>query len=129
MNASQAVGVRFDHVALSAAEPKPAAEFVARILGCGPPMPDGADGDLFNVALGDGSFLLYGYAERPASSHLAFRLSETGFHEALARLRAEGIPFGNDPDDAQNGLWSDPLGGIGRAYFLELAGHLLELCA
>ena len=64
-----------------------------------------------------------------APLHVALRLDEGAFERAVARLNAHGVPFGNDPEDTRNGRTDDPLGGLGRLYFVSPDGHLLELGA
>ena len=44
----------------------------------------------------------------------------------LARLRARGIAFGNDPRDQTNGRTDHPFGGRGL-FFLDPNGHLFEV--
>ncbi len=123
------MGVKLDHVAIPARDPRLAAELLAEILGLGPAAPDGADGDMFNLALADRTSLLFFSSPTVASQHMAFRMSEVEFNAAVRRLRAQGIAFGNDPEDPTNGQTGDPLGGRGRVYFQGLDGHLFEVTA
>src|SRR4051794_39955496 len=123
------MGVTVDHVAIPAREPRLAADFLAEILGLGPATPDGADHDMFNLALADGSALLFASSPTVASQHMAFRMTEAEFAAVVGRLRARGIAFGNDPDDPTTGQTDDPLGGRGRVYFQSPDGHLFEATA
>jgi catechol 2,3-dioxygenase-like lactoylglutathione lyase family enzyme len=47
----------------------------------------------------------------------------------VSRLRAKGLLFGNDPEDPNNMLVTDFLGGHGRVFFLDPNGHLFEVIA
>jgi len=80
------------------------------------------------VDLPDGAFLLYTDGEVVAQ-HLALALDRPAFMAAVGRLQELGVAFGNDPEAATNGLWEDSHGTFGRVYFLDPAGHLLELVA
>jgi catechol 2,3-dioxygenase-like lactoylglutathione lyase family enzyme len=60
---------------------------------------------------------------------MAFQVSPEEFVDVAARLRAAGVAFGNDPEVPTNGEVTDPLGGAGRAYFVDRDGHLFEVCA
>jgi catechol 2,3-dioxygenase-like lactoylglutathione lyase family enzyme len=115
-----------DHVALPAHNAETAARWLARILGVDRPEPAGPDGDMFDVALG-GCSVLFVESDPVHGHHLAFRVSHADFEAVVDRLRVDGIPFGNDPEEPQNGQTSDPLGGLGRVYFTSIDSHLFEV--
>ena len=118
--------VRIDHVALGARDPQAAAGWLAELLGLAPPRPEGADDDMFAVRLGDGACLLFAAADPVPFQHMAFRVDAPSFAAIVERLRGRGLAHGNDPEQPDNGLTSDPLGGAGRVYFASPDGHLFE---
>jgi catechol 2,3-dioxygenase-like lactoylglutathione lyase family enzyme len=121
--------ITLDHIAIASRDAAASARFLADILGIAPAKPDGADGDMFNLAIGESTCLLFSTAEAVAAQHMAFRVDEATFAEIVDRLRARGVRFGNDPEDVTNGRTDDPLGGRGRVYFLDPDGHLFEVAA
>jgi catechol 2,3-dioxygenase-like lactoylglutathione lyase family enzyme len=123
------VGARIDHVGVQARDPERAAAFLAEILGLDEAVPDGPDGDMFNLRIGDSVSLVFSSVASPAAHHIAFRISGDEFAGVVDRLRARAVPFGNDPEDERNGLTRDPLGGAGRVYFRDPDGHLFEAVA
>jgi catechol 2,3-dioxygenase-like lactoylglutathione lyase family enzyme len=120
--------IEIDHIALAAHDPSASARFLADLLGLEPPAVDGPDGDMYRVELGS-AFLLFARADAVAAQHMAFRVDARAFREVVARLASHAVPFGNDPEDLDNGLASDPLGGSGRVYFVDPNGHLFEVTA
>jgi catechol 2,3-dioxygenase-like lactoylglutathione lyase family enzyme len=121
------VSVEIDHLGLPATDAQASACWLAEILDLEPPVPDGPDGDMFNVSLGGGASILFVTDPAAAGHHVAFAVSETQFAETVNRLRTRNIAFGNEPDDPANGQTSDPLGGKGRVYFLDPNGHFFEV--
>jgi catechol 2,3-dioxygenase-like lactoylglutathione lyase family enzyme len=118
--------VTIDHVGVPAADPEASARFLEQILGEGRITPEGPDGDMFNLSVGQ-RCLTYVEALGHGPHHIAFRVKEPTFWGAIERLQERGIAFGNDPGDPSNGETTDPLGGLGRIYFLDPNGHLFEL--
>jgi catechol 2,3-dioxygenase-like lactoylglutathione lyase family enzyme len=121
------VSVTIDHLGLPARNAEASAQWFAEILGLKPPVPDGPDGDMYNVVLGGESSVLFVTEPTVAGHHVAFGVSEAEFDAIVARLRARGIGFGNDPEEPTNGATADPLGGKGRVYFRSPDGHFLEV--
>jgi len=121
--------VKLDHLGVGARDPEGAARWLGEILGTEPPRPDGPDGDMFSLAIAGGVCLIFSRSDVVAPQHIAFRLDEASFLAAVSRLSAKGLSFGNDPEALTNMQTSDPLGGLGRAYFLDPDGHLFEICA
>jgi catechol 2,3-dioxygenase-like lactoylglutathione lyase family enzyme len=119
--------IQIDHIAVPVRDASAAARFLASILGLSPPERDGADGDLFRVAVGAGSFLLFTTAATVVGQHIAFRVDAVTFPAVVRRLRDSGLPFGNAPDDHTNGKTTDPRGGRGLVYFVDRDGHLFEV--
>jgi catechol 2,3-dioxygenase-like lactoylglutathione lyase family enzyme len=121
------VSLVIDHLALPASSAEAAAQWFADILGLQAPVPDGPDGDMYNVRLNGASSVLFVTDASVASHHVAFGVSEADFSAIVDRLRQRGISFGNDPEDSTNGATLDPLGGRGRVYFPSPDGHFLEV--
>jgi catechol 2,3-dioxygenase-like lactoylglutathione lyase family enzyme len=118
--------IQIDHIAVPALDPAAAARFLASILGLSPPERDGADGDMYRVAVA-GSFLLFTPAVTVVGQHIAFRVDAVTFPAVVRRLRDSGLAFGNAPDDHTNGKTTDPHGGRGVVYFVDRDGHLFEV--
>lgn len=119
--------IAFDHLGIAAYDARASALWLAEILGSSEPVADGADGDMFRIDLAHGAFVLFSSSAAPGFEHVAFRVDNARFAEVVERLRARGIAFGNDPEDPRNGRTDDPLGGAGRAYFVDPNGHLFEV--
>lgn len=64
--------------------------------------------------------------ENPVGHHLAFDVDPSSFDGILARLRAAGVPYGNDPSEPDNGRIDHPLCPRGP-YFTDDAGNLYEV--
>jgi catechol 2,3-dioxygenase-like lactoylglutathione lyase family enzyme len=122
--------VALDHVGVPARDAAASASFLAEILGLAPATPDGPEGEMYCLAIGQSGRLLYCPAENGAPHHIAFRVDPVTFAAVVNRLRARGVAFGNDPEDYANGQTADPHGGgQGRIYFLDPNGHLFEVVA
>jgi catechol 2,3-dioxygenase-like lactoylglutathione lyase family enzyme len=121
------VSVVIDHLGLPAANAETAARWLAEILGLSSPVPDGPDGDMYNVALSGAGSVLFVTEPSVPGHHVAFGVTEPEFAAIVARLRQRGISFGNDPEEPTNGSTVDPLGGKGRVYFASPDGHFLEV--
>ena len=119
--------VAIDHLALPATNAEASAQWFAEILGLQAPLPDGPDGDMYNVTLSGASSVLFVSEPTVPGHHVAFAVSMTDFTAIVDRLRQHGISFGNDPEDPANGATVDPLGGKGRVYFRSPDGHFLEV--
>nr|WP_232662271.1 VOC family protein [Pseudonocardia sp. TRM90224] len=122
--------IEFDHVALPARDAERSARFLADLLGGVQPRPEGPDGDMSSVPVGDGAMLLYmtvGATDDIPRGHLALRVDPDRFAGVVAGLRERGIAFGNNPAEPENGETTDCLGEAGRLYFSDPDGHLLEV--
>ena len=119
--------VQFDHMAVEVRALEASANLMASILGTGAPVPEGEDGDMLRIDLAHDAFILFSLSDSPRFAHVAFRVDVERFREVVERLRGRGIPFGNDPNDAKNGMTDDFLGGAGRVYFTDDNGHLWEV--
>jgi catechol 2,3-dioxygenase-like lactoylglutathione lyase family enzyme len=126
----EAMMIRLDHVGVPVRNAAVAAAFLAEILGLAPATPEGPEGEMAGLAIGESGVLLFCPAERVAGQHIAFRVDATTFAGVVDRLRARGVAFGNHPEDLSNGQTADPHGGgQGRVYFLDPHGHLFEVVA
>lgn len=120
--------IQIDHIGIAARDTKSSANRLAEILGMEPPIVDGAEGDMYRLNFGYGTFILFNPAETITLAHVAFRVSKSHFDTIVERLRSLGIAFGNRHDDTQNGHTEDfELGGLGRIYFVDENGHLFEV--
>jgi catechol 2,3-dioxygenase-like lactoylglutathione lyase family enzyme len=115
-----------DHVGIPAADPQASARFLASILAEGEVTPEGPDGEMARLGVGDGALTWFALAAHEPH-HVAFKVTGTVLDGAISRLRQRGVPFGNDPGDPANGHTDDPLGGAARIYFHDPNGHLFEL--
>jgi catechol 2,3-dioxygenase-like lactoylglutathione lyase family enzyme len=121
--------IELDHVALPARSSAESARQLGGLLGGAPVTPEGPDGDMNAVHIGHRAMVLYmdhPTAEIPRQ-HLALRVDGALFDGLVAQLRAQRIPFGNDPSDQRNGRTDDCIGTGGRVYFDDPDGHLLEV--
>ena len=61
-----------------------------------------------------------------APLHFAFKVSEAEFDAIFGRVVGEGLAYGSEPGDPENGSINHWNGGRG-VYFRDPSGHLLEL--
>jgi catechol 2,3-dioxygenase-like lactoylglutathione lyase family enzyme len=120
------MSIAIDHVGIPAADPWAAAQFLGEILAEGEITPEGPDGEMASLSIGDSSLTYFGLAAHEPH-HVALRVTGPVLAGAIGRLRQRGVPFGNDPGDPANGRTEDPLGGKARIYFHDADGHLFEL--
>jgi catechol 2,3-dioxygenase-like lactoylglutathione lyase family enzyme len=121
--------IAIDHVAVLARDVAASAGFLAELLGLAPGSPDGPDGEMFRLPVGESGSLLYFPADQIPGQHIAFRVDPSTFDAVVHRLRARGLVFGNDPEDPTNRQTTDFLGGHGRVFFLDPNQHLFEVIA
>ena len=120
------MSIAIDHVGIPAADPWAAARFLAEILAEGEITPEGPDGEMASLSIGDSSLSYFRLAAHEPH-HIALRVTGPVLAGAAGRLRQRRVPFGNDPGDPANGRTDDPLGGKARIYFHDADGHLFEL--
>jgi catechol 2,3-dioxygenase-like lactoylglutathione lyase family enzyme len=120
------MSIAIDHVGIPAADPWASARFLREILAEGEIKPEGPDGEMASLSVGDSALTYFGLAAHEPH-HVALRVTGLVLASAIARLRQRGMPFGNDPADPANGRTADPLGGKARIYFHDANGHLFEL--
>ena len=115
--------IQLDHTIVPSRDKERAARFFARIFG----LPyEGSIGPFAPVRVND--TLTLDFDDRWPSfepHHYAFRVSNDAFDAILARVQAEGIPYGSAPWSRTDGQLN--LGGGGRLfYFDDPDGHVLE---
>lgn len=117
------MAIVIDHIVLPARDNEASARFLAAILG----VPyAGPDRHFAPVRVNDTFSVVFLTTPEVAALHLGFHIAEEDFDGILARLRARGIAFGNDPRDQTNGRTDHPFGGRGL-FFLDPDGHLFEV--
>jgi catechol 2,3-dioxygenase-like lactoylglutathione lyase family enzyme len=121
------MSVVIDHLGLPSTNAEASAKWLADILGLESPVPDGADGDMYNVALSGAGAILFATEPTVPGHHVAFGVGDAEFTAIVNRLRERGIAFGNEPEAPTNGATDDPLGSHGRVYFMSPDGHLFEV--
>ena len=112
-----------NHTIVPARDKDAAARFFARVFGLsyeGPP------GYFAQIRVNDTLALDFGHAKEFDTHHYAFHVSDAEFDSILARVQAEGIPWGSSPGNLQDRQLNDWNGGRG-AYFCDPDGHVLEL--
>jgi catechol 2,3-dioxygenase-like lactoylglutathione lyase family enzyme len=119
------MSVELDHTIVAARDKKAAADFFAGILGLevGAPL-----GPFLPVDTGNGVTLDFmdTDAEKIASQHYAFLVSDDEFDAIFGRIREAGIAFYADPAHQEAGRINHRDGGRG-AYFDDPNGHNLEI--
>jgi catechol 2,3-dioxygenase-like lactoylglutathione lyase family enzyme len=126
----EAMMIALDHVGVPARDAAASARFLSEILGLAPATPDGPEGEMYRLPVGESGALLFCPTGSVAAQHVAFRVDPLTFAGVVSRLRANGVAFGNDPEDLANGESADQHGGgHGRVYFLDPNGHLFEVVA
>jgi catechol 2,3-dioxygenase-like lactoylglutathione lyase family enzyme len=113
-----------DHTIVEAHDHRAAADFLAEILGCEPPV---ELGPFALVRVGDTTTLDFVEVDGPITSqHYAFLVTEVEFDEAFARISAHDLPIWADPHQHEPDHINTWDGGRG-VYFQDPNGHLLEI--
>ncbi len=115
---------QLNHTIVWCRDKKRSSAFLARILGCSPPM---VFYNFMVVPLANNVSL--DFLEKDgdiASQHYAFLIEESEFDATFARIRDEGIRYWADPAQSRAGEINHNDGGRG-VYFEDLDGHLLEV--
>jgi len=114
--------VVMDHHIIPARDKDESADFFARIMGL--QRVEGR-GRLAPVQLSDGVFLDFETRAEVPRLHYAFRVTEQEFDGILARLQAEGTPYGSMGANHDRQIKTDRPGrGV---YFPDPSGHSLEV--
>src|SRR4051812_7826736 len=117
-----------DHMIIRVNDADETARFLERVLGFGP---EGRDGPFTVMRVNASTTLLLAPWGTQGNEHYAFGLDQAAFDAAFARIRGEGIAYGDSFHTV--GSNSGPgreLGARGMAstiYFLDPNKHLLEI--
>jgi catechol 2,3-dioxygenase-like lactoylglutathione lyase family enzyme len=119
------MSVQLNHTIVAARDKRAAADFLATILGLkvGPPY-----GPFLPVETSNGVTLDFAdsHADKIASQHYAFLVSEEDFDAIFGRIQQAGIAFYADPGHREVGRINHHDGGRGT-YFDDPNGHNLEI--
>lgn len=122
------MAVHLNHTIVSARDSRESAEFLAEILGLGPPTPFGP---FLGVETANGVTLDFIDTEDDiVSQHYAFLISEAEFDQIFARIVERQLPYWADPARKRSGEINsaEGLGAGGRGvYFEDPSGHFLEI--
>jgi catechol 2,3-dioxygenase-like lactoylglutathione lyase family enzyme len=118
-----AVAVELNHTIVASSDKHASAEFVARILGLGPPK---VFGHFVAVEVDNKVSLDFDNASDVRSQHYAFLVSDEEFDPIFDRVRGEGVQFYADPGHQRAGEINTRDGGRGF-YFSGPDGHNLEV--
>jgi catechol 2,3-dioxygenase-like lactoylglutathione lyase family enzyme len=113
--------MRLDHVVVLVRDKRKAAQRFAQILNVTPGPPEGRDDDFVPVRVNEGLGLFFMTAEPVVNQHLAFVTDDATFDGIRSRLQAFSYPYGDSPDQTDNGqinhpfaqrglFWTDPDG-------------------
>lgn len=116
------MSIELNHTIVPAHDKDASARFFARVFGLSY---DGPRYHFAPVRINAALTLDFDEAERFESHHYAFKVSEAEFDGILARVKAEGIPYGSGPTSPDNMQINQRRGGRGF-YFRDPNGHMLE---
>ncbi len=115
------MAVQLNHTIVPVRDKQASADFLADILGLGPPK---AFGPFVCVETANGVSLDYDDRSAPAHHHYAFLVSEEEFDAIFARVTDRGITYWADPGHQQE----KRINNHGRGfYFEDPSGHNLEV--
>jgi catechol 2,3-dioxygenase-like lactoylglutathione lyase family enzyme len=117
------VSVRLNHTIVHSQHKQQSAEFLARILGLGPP---GRFSHFVTVEVANEISLDFDTADRVRSQHYAFLVSDEEFDPIFERVRAGGVEYFADPSHQLVGQINTRDTGRGF-YFSGPEGHNYEV--
>ncbi|WP_411137546.1 VOC family protein [Streptomyces sp. C10] len=120
------MAVTLNHTIVPAADHRAAAHFFASVMGLPELPPAGRRGHFLPVRVNESLTLDFMTAPDAEGHHLAFDVDPETFDGILARLRAAGIPYGNDPTEPDNGRTDHPLCARGL-FFRDDSHNLYEV--
>ncbi|MFJ4184045.1 VOC family protein [Kitasatospora sp. NPDC089509] len=115
--------ITLNHTIVPAHDNEAAARFFASVMGL---EYRGADRHFAPVRVNEALTLDFLSVATPEGHHLAFDVDPETFDGILGRLRAAGVPYGDDPREPDNGRIDHPLCARGL-YFADAAGNLYEV--
>lgn len=116
------MAVQLNHTIIPARDKEASAQFLAEILGLGPPTPFG---HFLCVETANGVSLDYADRSGPFEpGHYAFLVAEEEFDTIFARVTARGTRFWADPGHTREGVINDHGRGF---YFEDPSGHNMEV--
>jgi hypothetical protein len=115
--------ITLNHTIVPAVDNEHAASFFATIMGL---TYAGTVRHFAPVRVNDQLTLDFMTVENPVGLHLAFDVDPATFDQIVARLHADGVPYGSEPDEPDNGRTDHPLCPRGL-YFIDDARNLYEL--
>ena len=115
--------VQLNHTIVAARDRQRSAEFLAGVLGLGPPA---TLGPFAVVELANGVSLDFMEEGDVHPRHYAFLVTEPEFDEIFGRIRARELPFWADPFGRRPGEINTDDGGRGL-YWHDPDGHMLEI--
>ena len=118
------MAIQFNHTILYARDSHASATFLAEMLGLPAPT---HWGPFEMVTTENGANLDYmDTGDEITSQHYAFLVDDAEFDAIFGRIKANGLSYGSDPGNHENGKLNNWGGGRG-VYFKIPDGHLLEL--
>jgi catechol 2,3-dioxygenase-like lactoylglutathione lyase family enzyme len=117
------MAVRLDHTIVPSYDKHASAEFLARILGIGPP---GRFGHFVTLKVANGVSLDYDDASDVRSQHYAFLVGDEDFDPIFDRVKGEDVTYYSDPGHSRPGEINARDGGRGF-YFSDPDGHNMEV--
>ncbi|MFC7644991.1 VOC family protein [Streptosporangium lutulentum] len=100
--------ITLNHTIVPATDHREAARFLASIMGLERLPPAGRTGHFAPVRVNEQLTLDFMAVDEPQGHHLVFDVDPATFDRILARLRAAGVPYGNDPAHPDNGRIDHP---------------------
>ena len=117
------MAITLNHTIVPAHDKVASAEFFARIMGL---RYEGMFAHFAPVRVNETLTMDFDNREGFEHHHYAFHVSDEEFDAIFGRIKAEGIPYGSDPQAQDNMQINNRRGGRGF-YFPDPNGHSLEL--
>ncbi|MER7004886.1 VOC family protein [Dactylosporangium sp. NPDC000555] len=115
--------ITLNHTIVPAVDNEKAARFFAGIMGL---TYSGNVRHFAQVRVNEQLTLDFMGVDHPVGLHLAFDVDPATFDQILARLRDNGVPYGSEPDEPDNGRIDHPLCARGL-FFIDDARNLYEV--
>ncbi|GLX02000.1 VOC family protein [Microtetraspora sp. NBRC 16547] len=118
--------ITLNHTIVPAVDHRQEARFFASIMGLEELPPGGRNGHFAPIRVNETLTLDFMTVEHPQGLHLAFDVDPETFDRILDRIRAAGVPYGDDPAHPDNGRINHPLCPRGL-FFVDAARNLYEV--